>query len=87
MRDHLRFSVAYWHTFRANGTDPFRATTLQRLWDDGSESVDNARNRVRVAFELIEKLGAPFYCFHDRDVAPRAPPSRRPTATSTPSSM
>ncbi len=70
MRDHLRFSVAYWHTFRANGTDPFGAATLQRPCDDGSESVDNARNRVRVAFELIEKLGAPFYCFHDRDVAP-----------------
>jgi len=70
MRAHLRFSVCYWHTFRATGTDPFGAATLQRPWDDGSESVDNAKRRVNVAFEFIEKLGAPFYCFHDRDVAP-----------------
>lgn len=70
MRDQLRFSVCYWHTFRATGTDPFGAGTLQRPWDDGSESVENAINRARVAFEFIEKLGAPFYCFHDRDVAP-----------------
>jgi len=70
MRDWLRFSVAYWHTFRGTGADPFGAPTLQRPWDDGSESVENAKNRVDVAFELIEKLGAPFYCFHDRDVAP-----------------
>ena len=70
MREHLRFSVVYWHTFRGNGADPFGAPTLQRPWDDGSESVDNAINRVRVAFEFMEKLGAPFYAFHDRDVAP-----------------
>jgi len=70
MRDQLRFSVCYWHTFRGTGADPFGAGTLQRPWDDGTESVENAINRVRVAFEFIEKLGAPFYCFHDRDVAP-----------------
>jgi xylose isomerase len=70
MRDHLRFAVAYWHTFRGTGSDPFGVGTMQRPWDDGSNSVENAQNRVRVAFEFIEKLGAPFYCFHDRDVAP-----------------
>ncbi|MBW3539989.1 MAG: xylose isomerase [Planctomycetes bacterium] len=70
MRDWLRFSVAYWHTFRGTGSDPFGAPTLQRPWDDGSDSVDNARRRVDVAFEFMEKLGAPYYCFHDRDVAP-----------------
>ena len=70
MRDHLRFTVVYWHTFRGTGSDPFGAATLQRPWDDGSESVDNACKRARVAFELFEKLGAPFYAFHDRDVAP-----------------
>ena len=70
MRDHLRFTVVYWHTFRGTGSDPFGAATLQRPWDDGSESVENACNRARVAFELFEKLGAPFYAFHDRDVAP-----------------
>jgi len=70
MRDHLRFAVVYWHTFRGTGSDPFGAPTMQRPWDDGSNSVANAQKRVRVAFEFIEKLGAPYYCWHDRDVAP-----------------
>jgi xylose isomerase len=70
MREHLRFAVAYWHTFRATGSDPFGAGTLQRPWDDGSNSVSNAQKRARVAIEFIEKLGAPFYCWHDRDLAP-----------------
>ncbi|MHB8523348.1 MAG: xylose isomerase [Limisphaerales bacterium] len=70
MKDHLRFSVVYWHTFRNRLTDPFGAGTAVRPWDDGTESVENAQNRVRAAFEFIEKLGAPFYAFHDRDVAP-----------------
>ncbi len=70
MKDHLRFSVVYWHTFRGNGTDPFGAATMIRPWEDGTDSVDNAINRARVAFEFMEKLGAPYYAFHDRDVAP-----------------
>ncbi len=70
MREHLRFSVAYWHSFRGTGADPFGAATMQRPWEAAVDSVENAKNRVRVAFEFIEKLGAPFYCFHDRDVAP-----------------
>ena len=52
------------------GSDPFGAGTAVRPWDDGTNSVENAQNRARVAFEFIEKLGAPFYAFHDRDVAP-----------------
>jgi xylose isomerase len=70
MAEHLRFSVVYWHTFRGTGSDPFGPGTAIRPWDDGSNSVKNAVNRARVAFEFIEKLGAPFYAFHDRDVAP-----------------
>ena len=70
MKDHFRFSVVYWHTFRGQGSDPFGPGTMLRPWDDGSESVENACNRVRAAFEFIEKLGAPYYAFHDRDVAP-----------------
>jgi xylose isomerase len=70
MQDHLRFAVAYWHTMRGTGQDPFGPGCAIRPWDDGSNSVTNAQNRARVAFEFIEKLGAPFYCFHDRDVAP-----------------
>lgn len=70
MRDHLRFSVVYWHTFRGLGSDPFGPGTAIRPWDDGAQSNANAQKRARVAFEFIEKLGAPFYAFHDRDVAP-----------------
>jgi xylose isomerase len=70
MKDHLRFSVVYWHTFRNPLSDPFGAGTAIRPWDDGTDSVKNAQNRVRVAFEFMEKLGAPYYAFHDRDVAP-----------------
>ncbi|QDV73890.1 xylose isomerase [Botrimarina mediterranea] len=70
MRDHLRFSVVYWHTFRGAGSDPFGPGTMVRPWEDGTDSVENAKNRVRVAFEFITKLGAPYYAFHDRDVAP-----------------
>ena len=70
MKEHLRFSVVYWHTMRGTGGDPFGPGTAVRPWDDGSNSVENACTRARVAFEIIEKLGAPFYAFHDRDVAP-----------------
>jgi xylose isomerase len=70
LREHLRFAVVYWHTFRGTGSDPFGAGTMLRPWDDGTSSVANAQRRARVAFEFIEKLGAPFYAFHDRDVAP-----------------
>ncbi|MBX7167285.1 MAG: xylose isomerase [Pirellulales bacterium] len=70
MAEHLRFSVAYWHTFRGTGSDPFGSATMARPWEAATDSVENAQARVRVAFEFMEKLGAPFYCFHDRDVAP-----------------
>ena len=70
MRDHLRFSVVYWHSFRNPLSDPFGPGTAMRPWEDGTDSVENAQNRARVAFEFMEKLGAPFYAFHDRDVAP-----------------
>ncbi len=70
MTDWLRFSVCYWHTFRGTGSDPFGPGTSLKPWDDGSDSVENAVKRVDAAFEFIEKLGAPYYCFHDRDVAP-----------------
>ncbi len=70
MKEHLRFSVVYWHSFRNPLSDPFGAGTALRPWDDGSNSIQNAQNRVRAAFEFFEKLGAPFYAFHDRDVAP-----------------
>ncbi len=70
MKDHMRFSIVYWHTLRGTGSDPFGPGTAVRPWDDGSNSVDNALRRVEVAFEIFQKLQAPFYAFHDRDVAP-----------------
>lgn len=70
MAEHFRFSVAYWHTFRGTGMDPFGLPTLKRPWDDGSDSLDNALRRMRAAFAFIRKLGLGFYCFHDRDIAP-----------------
>lgn len=70
MRDHFRFAVAYWHTMRGTGGDPFGPGCAVRPWEDGSDSVEMAIKRVHVAFEFMEKLGVEFYCFHDRDVAP-----------------
>lgn len=70
MKDHFRFSVAYWHTLRGTGADPFGPGTMIRPWEGKADTVENAIQRARVGFEFIEKLGAPFYCFHDRDVAP-----------------
>jgi xylose isomerase len=69
MKDHLRFSVAYWHTFTADGSDPFGAGTMERPWDRFT-GMDLAKARVEAAFELFEKLGVPFFAFHDRDIAP-----------------
>ena len=70
MAEHLRFAVVYWHTFRGTGSDPFGSATMVRPWEDGTDSLENAIRRARAAFEFIEKLAAPFYAFHDRDVAP-----------------
>jgi xylose isomerase len=80
MREQLRFAVAYWHTFRGTGSDPFGPGTMKRPWEDGTDSVEMASKRVRVAFEFMEKLGAPFYCFHDRDVAPEGKSLRETNA-------
>jgi xylose isomerase len=70
MREHLRFAVAYWHTLRGTGTDPFGPGCAVRPWEDGTDSLEMAKIRVGVAFEFMEKLGVDYYCFHDRDVAP-----------------
>jgi xylose isomerase len=70
MKDHLRFSVTYWHTFRGQLADMFGVGTAIRPWEDGTNSVEMAKKRARVAFQFMEKLGVPFYAFHDRDVAP-----------------
>ncbi len=72
MKDHLRFSVAYWHSFCGAGADPFGVGTMIRPWDDIADPMEKARARVRGAFELFDKLGIEYFCFHDRDIAPEA---------------
>ncbi|HVO20154.1 MAG TPA: xylose isomerase [Anaeromyxobacter sp.] len=69
MEDQLRFAVAYWHTFCATGLDPFGGATFERPWFKG-EPMAAARQKAESAFDFFQKLGAPFYTFHDRDVAP-----------------
>ncbi|PKL10502.1 MAG: xylose isomerase [Spirochaetae bacterium HGW-Spirochaetae-8] len=69
MAEHLRFSVAYWHSFCADGTDPFGRATMTFPWKD-HDPMQAALNKADAAFEFCTKLGVPFYAFHDTDVAP-----------------
>ncbi|MGV1751847.1 xylose isomerase [Agrobacterium sp. CG674] len=68
MEEHLRFAVAYWHTFTWPGGDPFGGQTFERPWFD--ETMQSAKLKADVAFEFFSLLGSPFYCFHDADVRP-----------------
>ena len=68
LKEHLRFAIAYWHSFAWEGGDPFGERTFDRPWF-GSK-MDLAKLKADVAFEMFEKLGAPFFCFHDADVRP-----------------
>ncbi len=68
MEDHLRFAVAYWHSFAWPGGDPFGGQTFERPWF--GDTMDHARLKADVAFEMFSILGVPFYCFHDADVRP-----------------
>ena len=70
MRDHLKFSVAYWHTMVGAGGDPFGPGTAERSWNGINNPMKLAEERVHAAFELMQKLGVGYFCFHDRDVAP-----------------
>jgi xylose isomerase len=68
MKDHLRFAVAYWHTFCGTGGDPFGPGTHIFPWDGATDKMDAAKERMDAAFEFITKMNIPFYCFHDVDV-------------------
>lgn len=70
MAEHLRFAVCYWHTFCGKGRDPFGEETQMFAWDDHADAMTAAHQRMDAAFEFFTKLGVPYYCFHDRDVAP-----------------
>ncbi|MCI4566357.1 xylose isomerase [Lysobacter sp. CFH 32150] len=72
MREHLRFAVCYWHSFCGVGSDPFGPGTRVHGWDAPATPMARAEARVDAAFEFFSKLGVPYYCFHDTDLAPDA---------------
>ncbi|MEG0857740.1 MAG: xylose isomerase [Terrisporobacter sp.] len=71
MKEHCRFAMSYWHTFTYRGNDPFGGTTIYRPWDESEDAMEIAIERVHAAFEFMDKMQIPFFCFHDVDVAPR----------------
>lgn len=68
LKEHFKFSVAYWHSFNANGSDPFGAPTFSFAWNESQDVIERAKAKMDAAFEFITKLGMPYYCFHDVDV-------------------
>jgi xylose isomerase len=70
LKEQMRFSIAYWHSFRGAGSDPFGPGTIRRPWEKGNDPVSVAKTRMDAAFEFFTKIQAPFYAFHDRDIAP-----------------
>ncbi len=70
MGEHLRFSVAYWHTMMGNGSDMFGGPSFVREWHAAKDPIARAKETMAAAFEFFQKLGADYYCFHDRDIAP-----------------
>ena len=73
LKEHLRFAVAYWHTFNNKGGDPFGADTETFEWDKKQDPIERAKDKMDAAFEFIQKLNVPYYCFHDVDVVDEAP--------------
>ena len=68
MKDVMRYAVAYWHSFCNTGGDPFGPGTRQFAWDQASDAIDRAKDKMDAAFEFITKMGIPYYCFHDIDL-------------------
>ena len=77
MEDHLRFAACYWHSFTWPGSDPFGGQTFLRPWF--GDSMDDAKLKADVAFEMFELLGVPYFCFHDADVRPEGESFRENT--------
>ena len=70
MRDHLRFAVCYWHAMRGTGADPFGVGCRSMPWLVANDEMQAAHQTMDAMFEFVTKLGAPYWCFHDRDIAP-----------------
>jgi xylose isomerase len=68
MKDHLRFAIAYWHSFCGDGSDPFGKATRIYPWEDVTNTDNKIKQRLDAAFEFFTKIGAGYYCFHDTDI-------------------
>ncbi len=75
LKDHVKFAVAYWHSFCNTGNDPFGPGTKQFPWNQAGDAIQAAKDKMDAAFEFITKLGAPYYCFHDIDLVDEGPSS------------
>jgi len=73
MKEHFRFAMAYWHSMTGTGGDPFGGGTKSFPWDDAPDPMERNKNRMDAAFEFMTKMGMPFWCFHDIDVAEDGP--------------
>ncbi len=70
LKEHLRFAVAYWHSFAMTGSDPFGGPTIHRSWMTPGDPIAQAKVKADAAFEFFRVLGLPFFCFHDADISP-----------------
>ena len=73
MKDYFKFAVAYWHSFCGTGSDPFGLPTRDLPWNESSDPIQRAKDKMDAAFEFTSKLGVPYYCFHDVDIVDEAP--------------
>jgi xylose isomerase len=73
MKEHFKFSIAYWHSFCGTGGDPFGPGTIVHPWDASVDPIQRAKDKMDAAFEFITKIGAPYYCFHDIDLVDEGP--------------
>ncbi|MFX0556582.1 xylose isomerase [Maribacter sp. CXY002] len=73
MRDHFKFSIAYWHTFCGQGSDPFGPGTQNFEWDKAADPVQAAKDKADAAFEFFDKIGFDYFCFHDFDLIQEGP--------------
>ncbi|MFL0268680.1 xylose isomerase [Candidatus Clostridium radicumherbarum] len=70
MKEHLRFTMSYWHTLTGEGADPFGIGTMERPWNAEEDPMAKAKMRMEAAFEFMDKMGIDYFAFHDRDIAP-----------------
>ena len=73
MKDWFKFSMAWWHTLCAEGADQFGGGTKTFPWNQGATAIERAKNKMDAGFEIMQKLGIEYYCFHDTDLVDEAP--------------